>query len=95
MNFVDYKDYERIRTKLIGEFVKMKIPKMLEDYLEETEQDADEMSNAELFEEARWVLSQYNVGEYYNDMYSTKDVAALKRFITRISGTFRRTAINE
>lgn len=68
----------------------MKIPKMLDDYLEETEQMPEEMSAAELFEEARWVLSQFNCGEYYNDEYSTKEVAALKRFITRISDTFRK-----
>ena len=67
----------------------MKIPKMLEDYLEETEQDAEQMSFAELFEEANWVLSQYNVGEYYNNDYTKTDVAALKRFITRVSDTFR------
>ncbi len=67
----------------------MKIPKMLEDYLEETEQDAEQMSFAELFEEASWVLAQHRVGEYYNDQYSTKDVAALKRFRTVISGKLR------
>ena len=63
----------------------MKIPKMLEDYLDETEQDAGSMSAAELFEEATWVLSQYKVGEYYNDQYTKKDTAALRAFVTRIS----------
>lgn len=69
----------------------MKIPKMLDDYLEETEQDAASRSAAELFEEARWVLSQYEVGEYYNDQYTKQDVAALRAFTTRISGKMRRT----
>ena len=64
----------------------MKIPKMLEDYLDETEQESESMSASELFEEARWVLSQHKVGEYYNDLYTKKDVAALRAFITRISG---------
>lgn len=63
----------------------MKIPKMLCDYLEETEQDSESMSAAELFEEASWVLSQYKVGEYYNDEYTARDASALKAFITRIS----------
>ena len=63
----------------------MKIPKMLEDYLEETEQDSESMSAAELFEEASWVLSQYKAGEYYNNEYTTRDASALKAFITRIS----------
>jgi len=62
----------------------MKIPKMLDDYLEETEQDEETMSPEELYEEASWVLSQYNVGEYYNDQYTKKDVAALHAFMTRI-----------
>ena len=84
------KEFEQIRTKVIGEFVKMKIPKMLEDYLEETEQDADEMTAAQLFEEASWVLSQYRVGEYYNEMYSIQDVAALKRFRTLINKKMNR-----
>lgn len=63
----------------------MIIPKMLEDYLDETEQNADEMRAAELFEEASWVLAQYKVGEYYNDQYTKKDASALRAFITRIS----------
>lgn len=63
----------------------MKIPKMLDDYLEETEQFADDMTAAELFEEASWVLSQYKVGEYYNEQYTSKDASELKAFITRIS----------
>ena len=63
----------------------MKITKMLQDYLDETEQDAERMSAAELFEEASWVLSQYKVGEYYNDEYTARDAATLKAFITRIS----------
>lgn len=63
----------------------MKIPKMLCDYLEETEQDSESMSAAELFEEANWVLSQHKVGEYYNDEYTPRDASALKAFITRIS----------
>lgn len=63
----------------------MKIPKMLDDYLLETEQDSESMSAAELFEEASWVLSQYKVGEYYNEEYTTIDASALKTFITRIS----------
>ena len=63
----------------------MKIPKMLDDYLEETEQNADSMTAAELFEEARWVLSQYKMGEYCNDEYTARDASALKAFITRIS----------
>lgn len=68
----------------------MKIPKMLNDYLDETEQYAEDMSAAELFEEASWVLSQYKVGEYYNETYSKKDVSLLKGFITRISGKLRK-----
>ena len=63
----------------------MKIPKMLDDYLEETEQNADGMSLAELFEEAKWVLSQYNSGDYYTDEYTVRDVSTLKAFITRVS----------
>lgn len=63
----------------------MKIPKMLDDYLEETEQSAESMSLAELFEEARWVLSQYNSGDYYTDEYTGRDVSSLKAFITRVS----------
>lgn len=63
----------------------MKIPKMLDDYLEETEQNADDMSLAELFEEAKWVLSQYNSGDYYTDDYTGRDVSTLKAFITRVS----------
>lgn len=63
----------------------MKNPKMLEDYLEETEQSAESMSLAELFEEARWVLSQYNSGDYYTDEYTGRDVSTLKAFITRVS----------
>lgn len=63
----------------------MKTPKMLEDYLEETEQSAESMSLAELFEEARWVMSQYKCGDYYTDEYTTRDAANLKAFITRIS----------
>ena len=71
----------------------MKIPKMLDDYLEETEQSAESMSLAELFEEARWVLSQYKCGDYYADEYTTRDAANLKAFITRVSskmGSFQR-----
>lgn len=63
----------------------MKLPKMLDDYLEETEQYADDMTTAELYEESAWVLSQYKVGEYYNDQYTARDVSALKAFITRIN----------
>lgn len=63
----------------------MKIPKMLQDYLDETEQNSDSMSVAELFEESSWVLSQYRVGEYYNNEYTVRDAALLKSFITRIS----------
>lgn len=63
----------------------MKIPKMLYDYLEETEQNAEEMSFAELFEESSWVLSCYNMGEYYSDEYTKSDVTALKRFIYHAS----------
>ena len=63
----------------------MKIPKMLDDYLEETEQNAEEMTAAQLFEEASWVLSQYKVGEYHNDDYNNQDVAALKRFRTLVN----------
>lgn len=63
----------------------MKIPKMLDDYLEETEQNAENMTAAELFEEASWVMSQYKVGEYYNDEYTKQDASSLKAFITRIS----------
>lgn len=69
----------------------MKIPNMLEDYLLETEQNSEEMSAAELFEEASWVMSQYKVGEYYSDQYTTRDVSALKAFITRISSKMIRT----
>ena len=58
---------------------------MLDDYLEETEQSAESMSLAELFEEARWVLSQYNSGDYYTDEYTGRDVSNLKAFITRVS----------
>ena len=63
----------------------MKIPKMLDDYLEETEQSAESMSLAELFEEAGWVLSQYTSGDYYTDEYTVRDVSSLKAFITRVS----------
>lgn len=63
----------------------MKIPKMLDDYLEETEQSAESMSLAELFEEAKWVLSQYNSGDYYTDEYTGRDVSSLKAFIIRVS----------
>lgn len=68
----------------------MKIPKMLDDYLAETEQDSESMSAAKLFEEASWVLSQYKVGEYYNEEYTTRDAATLKAFITRISAKMAR-----
>lgn len=67
----------------------MKIPKMLQDYLDETEQDSDSMSFAELYEEASWVLSQYRIGEYYNDEYTSRDAATLKAYITRISTKLR------
>lgn len=63
----------------------MKIPKMLDDYLEETEQYADDMTDAELYEESAWVLSQYKAGDFYNDQYTVRDVSALKAFITRIN----------
>lgn len=63
----------------------MKIPKMLDDYLLETEQEAEAMRYSELFEEARWILSEYKCGDYYTGLYSKKDVAQLKAFITRIS----------
>ena len=64
----------------------MKIPKMLNDYLDDTEQITERMSTAELFEEAAWVLAQYRCGDLYGDTeYSAKDAAALKAFITRIS----------
>lgn len=63
----------------------MKIPKMLDSYLDETEQTAESMSAKELLDEARWVLSQYMAGDYYNDEYTTRDAAVLKSFITRIS----------
>ena len=71
----------------------MKIPRMLNDYLEETEQNADDMSFTELFEEAQWVLSEYHYGDYYPSMYSAKDAAALKRFITVISGKMMKNKV--
>lgn len=64
----------------------MKLPKMLDDYLEDTAQIADDMTAAELFEEASWVLAQYKSGDLYGDTeYTKKDAAALRAFITRIS----------
>lgn len=69
---------------------KMKIPQMLDDYLAETEQDSESMSAEELFEEANWVLSQYKVGEYYDNEYTARDAATLKAFITRISAKMAR-----
>ena len=57
----------------------MKIPKMLENYLEETEQNSEEMSISDLLEAAKWVD-----GEYYDtDEYTCNDVVALKWFIRK------------
>lgn len=60
----------------------MKLPALLYDYLEETEQDADRMTQAKLLEEARWVLWNNEIGEGYG---TPAQVRALKMFIRRVS----------
>lgn len=71
----------------------MKIPTILFDYLESTEQDETLMTKKELLEEAQWVISpdsdwiiqrdeRGNVVEDYG--YTPQQVAALTRFINRL-----------
>jgi hypothetical protein len=71
----------------------MKIPAILFDYLESTEQDASRMTKKELLEEAQYVASpdgnwirnideRGNIVEDYG--YTPQQVAALTRFINRL-----------
>lgn len=71
----------------------MKIPEILFEYLESTEQDATRMTKKELLEEAQYVASpdgnwirntdeRGNIAENYG--YTPQQVAVLTRFINRL-----------
>lgn len=71
----------------------MKIPVILFDYLESTEQDASHMTKKEILEEAQYVASPdgnwiRNIderGDIVEDYgYTPQQVAALTRFINRL-----------
>lgn len=64
----------------------MKIPKMLDDYLESTEQNPALMNREEILEEAKWILNLYENGEWIEDSdngrYTNRDAGQVKRFIS-------------
>ncbi len=60
----------------------MKLPTLLESYLEETEQDPEEMTSAELCREAEWVLwNAKNDAEGIGERIYPSQIRALERFI--------------
>lgn len=65
----------------------MKLPLMLDEYLDETEQDPETMTQAELIEEAKWVLWNYEEAEGGRDYGTPAGAKALKAFIRRNNDT--------
>ena len=61
----------------------MKLPKILDEYLDETEQDANSMSKEEILTEAKWVLWECwnNPSFVESGNYKPQSIAALKRFV--------------
>ncbi len=71
----------------------MKLPEILLDYLETTEQDASKMSKRELLSEAEYIASQEGNwiclvdewGDVVEDYeYTPQQIGALTRFINRL-----------
>ena len=63
--------------------MKFKLPVILEDYYDEIEENVETVSKAQMLSDCNYIITELGIGEWYGD-YSKKEIAALKRFRTRL-----------
>lgn len=56
------------------------LPKIIDDYYEEIEQNLSQTTNRRLLADCDYIIGELAIGEWYS--YDKKDISSLKRFAT-------------